>query len=332
MKHNVQSGYFTAEYFKKTRQIIKEKFPNNIVTLQFFQRQDNSILCGITEVLKLLKEVTNTKEYKISYLNDGQKIKAFEPVLVLEGPYHSFGFLEGIIDGILARQTSIATNANKIINVANSTPIIAMTDRADHYSMLESDGYALSIGGITSFVTDASSSYSKSKAIGTMPHALIGMFSGNTLEATKYFHKIYPNEDLVALVDFNNDVINETLKIAKYFKKTLKMVRVDTSSNMSDKYFKQNEEYGVTVNLIKALRKSLDDNGYKWVKIIVSSGFNEEKIREFVKNNAPVDYFGVGKSLLVINNEFTGDAVLMDGKPIGKTGRQLIINPKLIKY
>ena len=330
MIKDVKSGFYTAEYFKKTTTIAKEKFANNIVTMQFFQRKNNAILCGMNEVLKLLKENTDTSKYKIKYLKEGSSIKAFEPVLVLEGPYHHFGFLEGLIDGVLARKTSLATNAHQIIKVANGTPIISMTDRADHYSLLENDGYALSIGGIKHFVTEASALYSKSKPIGTMPHALIGMFGGNTLEATKYFQKKFPNNDLVALVDFENDVINTSLKLADYFKKQLRMVRVDTSKNMSDHYFKNNEEYGVTPNLIKGLRKALDDHGYTWIKIIVSSGFNKEKIEEFVKAKAPVDFYGVGKSLLKIENEFTGDAVLMDGKNIAKQGRKYIENNRLI--
>ena len=330
MNKNVKNGFYTAEYFKKATIIAKDKFPNNIVTMQFFQRKNNAILCGINEVLKLLKENTDISKYKIKYLKEGTNIKPYESVLILEGPYHHFGFLEGLIDGILARQTSLATNANQMIKAANGIPIIAMTDRADHYSQLENDGYALTIGGLRRFVTEASASYSKTKPIGTMPHALIGMFNGNTLEATKYFQKKFPNNDLIALVDFENDIIKTTLELAKYFQKQLRMVRVDTSQNMSDNYFKNNEEYGVTPNLIKGLRLSLDSHGYTWVKIIVSSAFNKEKIEKFVKENTPVDFFGVGKSLLKIENEFTGDVVLMNGKNIAKKGRKYINNSKLI--
>jgi nicotinate phosphoribosyltransferase len=144
--------YFVAEYFKKTKKIAEKKFTNKIVTMQFFQRIDNSILCGMTEVLQLLKNNSDTTQYTIRHLKDGDHISAFEPVLILEGPYHLFGLFEGIIDGILARQTSLASNAHNIIQVSNKIPIIAMTDRADHYLMLESDGYALSIGGIKNFI------------------------------------------------------------------------------------------------------------------------------------------------------------------------------------
>ena len=329
MKKKIDKEFYIAEYFKKTKNITQQKFPNGNIILQFFQRIDDSILCGMKEVINFLKDNTDTSKYKIKALKDGDSIKALEPVLMLEGPYHHFGHYEGVIDGILARQTSIATNAYKILKECKDTPLIAMADRADHYSMLESDGYALSIGGIKHFVTDASAFSSNSKAIGTMPHVLIGMFDGNTLEATKYFHKLYPKDDIVALVDFNNDVIKDSLEVADYFKEKLKMVRVDTSINMSDKFFKNDEEFGVTPNLIKGLRNALDAKGYKWVKIIVSSGFNVEKIKYFELNKTPVDYYGVGKSLLNIGNEFTCDAVLFNNIPIAKKGRKYISNSRL---
>ena len=45
---------------------------------------------------------------------------------------------------------------------------------------------------------------------------------------------------------------------------------------------KNPEQYkGVCVEQIKRLRKALDENGGKHVKIIVSSGFTPEKIAHF---------------------------------------------------
>ena len=72
---------------------------------------------------------------------------------------------------------------------------------------------------------------------------------------------------------------------------------------------------------VKRLRLALDNNGGTHVKIIVSSGFNAEKIRDFEKQNAPVDSYGVGESILKINIGFSCDAVILDGKKIAKEGR-----------
>ncbi|UWV83125.1 hypothetical protein NW067_02520 [Mycoplasmopsis cynos] len=71
------------------------------------------MLAGISEVLELLEEVSDTSKYTIRYLPDGSIINNLDIVLELEGHYQDFGIWEGMIDGILARNTSIATNAWK---------------------------------------------------------------------------------------------------------------------------------------------------------------------------------------------------------------------------
>lgn len=324
---------YVAKYFFKTKKISEKYKKNQNITMQFFQRNDDVLLCGINEVLKILKKQTKHKKYSIKYLPEGSIIKSKEVVLELEGPYHHFGFLEGVIDGILSRQTSIASNARDVVNVANNKEIIFMGDRADHYINQENDGYAISIGGIKTQVTNAQIKKHNGVAIGTMPHALIQMFEGNLIEALKAYKDIFPDEKLVALVDFNNDVVNDSIKAYNEFKDDLFAVRVDTSQDLIDKMFDlKNKEYGVTPNMIKKLRKSLDEVGAKKVKIIVSSGFNKQKINEFEKSKAPVDFYGVGSSLLKINTQFTADAVKVEEKNIAKVGRKYSTNNKLIKF
>ncbi|MBR2022522.1 MAG: nicotinate phosphoribosyltransferase, partial [Mycoplasmataceae bacterium] len=124
---------YVANYFFIAEKLISKYKPDSIVTMQFFQRKENAILCGINEALDFLKKNTDTKKYKIKYLPEGSKIKSLEPVLELEGHYKDFGIFEGVIDGILARSTSIATNAWECIQAAKGKEIIYMGDRADHY-------------------------------------------------------------------------------------------------------------------------------------------------------------------------------------------------------
>ena len=321
---------YSAKYFSKTKQIIKNNKPDSIVTLQFFQRKDNSLLGGMNEVLELLKKYTDTSKYEIHYLPEGSRISNYDIVLQLKGKYEYFGEYEGIIDGILSRSTSLATNAMHIVEAANGKEVIFMGDRADHYKNQEIDGKAVALGGISKQVTDAQVMLHEGVALGTIPHVLIQMFEGDIIKALKAYKKEFPNEATTALVDFNNNVISDSVKVIKTFP-DLYAVRVDTSNGVSDAYFKNNEEYGVTPNLIKALRKALDKNEGSKVKIIVSSGFDVEKIRWFEKENAPVDIYGVGGSILKINNTFTADAIEIDGKEIAKVGRKKQPIKKLIK-
>ena len=150
-------------------------------------------------------------------------------------------------------------------------------------------------------------------------------------------HAEYPNEQVTALIDYNNDVTVDAVTLAKHLGPILKAIRVDTSRALIDHYFDGKDTsgfdpHGVCKQLIYALRKILNDHGFNYVKIIVSSGFTAEKIDEWTKEGVPVDMYGVGTSL--INNMtvgFTGDLVVLDGKDEAKEGRRNIPSKRLEK-
>lgn len=325
---------YAAKYFFITDSIIKKYKPDSIVVVQFFQRHDNVMLSGMSEVLELLKEHTDISKYEIKYLKDKTIINNLEPVLQLKGKYKYFGVLEGVIDGVLARSTSIATNAYRCICAAKNKTIVYMGDRGDHYINQEIDGKAVEDAGIIGHSTFIGAQGREEVIFGSIPHILIQHFNGNVVEAMKAYVNVFPKEkEFIALVDFNNDVINDSLMVLKELGKKLVGVRVDTSKNMVDKMFENEEpQYGVNIEQVKRLRKALDDNDGKHVKIIVSSGFNAEKIMEFEKNKAPVDSYGVGESILKINIGFSCDAVIIDGKKLAKEGRGYRENKKLILF
>ena len=331
-------GYFSAAYFLKTEQIVKKTRPHCIVTLQFFTRKD-SIVCGLDEAIALIHTFArNPQNLKIVALNDGDKVSPMEPVLKITGRYEDFGYLEGAIDGILARRTSVATNCRAVVDAAKGSKagFMFFGDRDDDPRNHPGDGYAAYIGGIKAVCTDAMGEWTGQKGIGTMPHALIVMYKMDLIKAADAFHKEFPNDKLIVLVDSNNDVITDTLKVAEHFKDELYGVRIDTSIALEDEYFKREnitdpniEKRGVNVTLVKALRKALDEHGYNNVHITVSSGFDEAKVKMFTEQGAPVDSYGIGGSLLKCTRSFTGDVVNIDGIPMAKVGRHEVESKRL---
>ncbi len=315
--------HYVAKYFLITDSIIKKYKPTSIVTVQYFQRNDDVLLSGMAEVLRLLKENTDISKYEIKYLKDKTIINNLEPVLQITGQYKDFGIYEGAIDGILARSTSIATNAYRCLKAAGSKTIVYMGDRGDHYLNQEVDGKAVEDAGIIGHSTFMGAQGNEDVIFGSIPHILIQHFDGDLVQAMNAYVGTFPEEkEFIALVDFNNNVIKDSLLVLKELGKKLAGVRIDTSKNMVDKMFENEEpQYGVNVEQVKRLRLALDNNGGTHVKIIVSSGFNAEKIRDFEKQNAPVDSYGVGESILKINIGFSCDAVILDGKKIAKEGR-----------
>ena len=86
---------------------------------------------------------------------------------------------------------------------------------------------------------------------------------------------------------------------------------------------------GVAPELVRLVRSELDARGFGDVKIVVSGGFNAERIRAFEAAGVPVDSYGVGSSLIRGANDFTADVVIVDGKPCAKVGRALRPNERL---
>ncbi|WP_406614831.1 nicotinate phosphoribosyltransferase [Mycoplasmopsis hyopharyngis] len=330
---NDELDKYIASYFHKTKTILENENPNNVITLQFFQRRDNSILGGMNEVLELLSKHTDTSKYKIKYLPEGSKISNLEVVLELEGHYQDFGKFEGMIDGILSRSSSLATNAYECVQAANGKQVIFMGDRADHYLMQEIDGKAVALGGITSVSTQAQNSLQITSTFGSVPHILIQNFAGDTTKAMEAYAKHFPNNKIISLVDYHNNVIADSIASFQKLKEKLFAVRIDTSKNMVDHMFDgQSPEYGVNPTMIKNLRKALDSVGANNVKIVVSSGFDVNKIKDFEQQKTPVDFYGVGQSMFKLICNFSADATLLNGKLEAKEGRNYRPNPKLKIY
>ena len=86
---------------------------------------------------------------------------------------------------------------------------------------------------------------------------------------------------------------------------------------------------GVNPQLVWNVRNALDGAGHGAVRIVVSGGFNADKIRAFEAAGVPVDSYGVGSALIRGSCDFTADVVIVDGRPGGKVGRDQLPNPRL---
>jgi len=287
------------------------------------------------EVSRQLDELWQNgfNQLKIEALHDGDHIAPWETVMHITGDAGLFAHLETVYLGILARRTKIASNVRGVVDAANGKIILYFPARFDHWAVQGGDGYAAHIGGATGVSTDAQAQWWGAKASGTVPHALIAAVGGNTVKAVNLFGETYPDVDLVALVDFDNDSVGTSLQCCEALGDRLWGVRLDTSETLVDKSIlsiMQNfKPVGVTPRLVEMTRQTLDKHGYDHVKIIVSGGFNPDRIAEFEKRQVPVDAYGVGSYLMRGVNAFTADIVLLEGKPCAKVGREYNPNSRL---
>jgi nicotinate phosphoribosyltransferase len=335
----MRAGYYTDAYFNHTRASLLADGSHPRVTMQVFQKK-HAYLGGMDEAIAILKLCADDWDgLVVDALFDGDPVEPYETVMTIEGDYTTFAHLETLYLGTLSRRTLITTNVVRVLEAANGKPLIFMPARHDHHRVQTGDGYAAYVAGQIvgaqiGVTTDEQASWWGGRGLGTVPHALIAAYGGDTvLAATKFVEWAPDDFNIVVLVDFENDSVRTALDVARALGPRLWGVRLDTSEAMVDRSlwhelgdFKPN---GVNARLVWKVREALDREGFDEVRIVVSGGFTPEKIEEFESAGVPVDSYGVGSSLIRGSNDFTADIVLTDGEPSAKVGRGYRLNPRL---
>jgi nicotinate phosphoribosyltransferase len=333
----MREGYYTDVYFNFARETLLADGRHPRVVMQVFQKQ-HAVLGGMDEAIAILKLCSHDWDaLTVHALYDGDEIEPWETVMTVEGDYTLFAHLETTYLGVLARRTLISTNTRRVVEAARGKPILFFPARHDHHRVQTGDGYAAHIAGAIGVSTEAQASWWGGRGIGTVPHALIAAYGRNTVLAASKFAEWSEDNDpdinIVVLVDFDNDSVRTSLEVARALGDKLWGVRLDTSRTLVDRSLWDEmgdfDPRGVNERLVRKVRDALDENGFERVKIVVSGGFDAERIREFEAKGVPVDSYGVGSSLIRGDNDFTGDIVLTDGLPSAKVGRKYRPNPRL---
>ncbi len=340
------------------------------VEMQWFTRhKGKAVVVGVDKALAMLKHCTGyfdneqfhdtSGNLEVWAVQDGCMVESdgnplnVQPVLKVRGRYRDFALLETPTLGILTRSSRVATNVYETLVAARGKPVLFFPARFDLHESQAADGYAYSIAvqrfnqdhlqDIGPFIsTDAQGDWWGGAGGGTVAHAAIASFLGDTAEAMLAFARVLPPSiPRIALVDFNNDSVRDSIRVlealfSKYRelmdakqkeeakKYLLYGVRLDTSASIRDVSVPPLGDpaldLGVTPRLVFNVRQGLDSAWERWdlpkswhaaarefcreVKIVVSGGFNPAKIQKFEKLGVPVDIYAVG-SYLFNNNEAT---------------------------
>jgi nicotinate phosphoribosyltransferase len=340
----IRDGYYSDQYFNLTRELLLAEGRHPRVLMQVFQKE-RSILGGIDEAIAILKDCAGRRlpdggwesgwdGLEVRALYEGDEIEPFESVLTIEGDYSLFAHLETVYLGCMARRTLVMRNVAAVVRAAAGKPILFFPARHDHWLVQTGDGWAAHVAGAIGVSTDAQASWWGGRGVGTVPHALIAAYGGDTVAAaTAFADRYYGGMNITVLVDFDNDSVRTALEVAGALGDRLWGVRLDTSERIVDAALQgepnQEAHRGVTPLLAIKVRQALDDAGHRHVRIVVSGGFNPQKIQAFEAAGAPVDAYGVGSSLLRGSNDFTADVVRVDGRHVAKAGRGERPNPRL---
>jgi nicotinate phosphoribosyltransferase len=341
----IRDGWYTDAYFNNSKRILEAEGRHPRVLMQVFQKHQ-ARLGGIEEALAVIELcaghraadgawVQGWEQLEVEALAEGDPVEPWETVMTIAGDLSLFVHLETVYLGCLARGTILRRNLDTVIEAANGKSILFFPARHDHWAVQPADGSIAHHAGVAGVSTDAQASRYGGQGIGTVPHALIAAYDGDTVAAARAFaHICDPETNVTVLVDFENDSVATALAVAEALGDELWGVRLDTSGTLIDRSLaeapgEEEERRGVTAELVRMVRAGLDDAGFGRVKIVVSGGFDATKIERFEAEGTPVDVYGVGSALLRGENDFTADVVRVDGEPRAKAGREERPNNRL---
>jgi nicotinate phosphoribosyltransferase len=239
---------------------------------------DNEFL----EYLKTFKFKGN-----IYSVDEGEVVFPDEPIVRIEGSIMETQLVESLVLNILNFQSLIATKAARIRLVAGDKLLLDFgLRRAQGLGAIHASRAAV-IGGFNKTSNTYSARQFGIIPSGTMAHSWVQTFD-NELEAFREFVKFYP-ETAVLLVDTYNTLnmgVPNAIKVAKEMEKQgerLSGIRLDS---------------GDLAYLSKKARGIFDESGLNYVKIVASNQLDEYVIKSLLEQNAPIDAFGVGTSLV----------------------------------
>jgi nicotinate phosphoribosyltransferase len=220
-------------------------------------------------------------------VQEGEVVFPTAPVLRVEGGILEAQLVETLLLNLLNFETLVATKASRIRYVAGDALLMDFgLRRAQGFGSIQATR-ACVVGGFNSTSNVAAAMQYSIPSSGTMAHSLIQSF-GDELTAFRYFAESRP-DDCVLLVDTYSTLesgVPNAITVAHEMEARghrLVAIRLDS---------------GDLAYLAKRARSMLDDAGLSYVRIAASNQLDEYVIKSLIDQEAPIDIYGVGTSLV----------------------------------
>jgi nicotinate phosphoribosyltransferase len=363
-----QVAAWSDQYFLKTKATVAH-FGDVKVTYAIFMRRP--VISAPRLALDWLRRIAAERgtEFEIDLqYEEGRWVGAGEPIMYVSGSFVHLADLETLLLMKLGPACVAAFNAFTMCADLPNVAFLAMDARhCAGLEMAEMMAYAASVGSAranrkvkaTGFIGNATQAtahyFGRDKALGTMPHALIG-YAGSTLRAAEMFHEAFPDEPMTVLVDYFGREVTDALTVARRFASMASegklSVRIDTPGSrfiegldppasyaVMDRHvpkvirgYRSESELrhlvgaGVSAAAIWHLRDALNREGFHKVKIVASSGFDPAKCKVMAEAQAPIDVVGTGSFLPQRWTETyaTADIIEYNGVKRVKIGREFL--------
>jgi nicotinate phosphoribosyltransferase len=239
---------------------------------------------------------------------EGDLVFPVRPVLQVEANIIEAQIIETVLLNILNFQTLIASKASRMRQASEGRTLIDFGLRRAQGPGGYYASRAAYIGGFDGTSNVKAGLDYGIPVSGTMAHSFIESYD-DELSAFMHFAEIQPH-DCVFVVD-TYDTLKSGLPNA-----------ITVARKMEEKGFRLTGirlDSGDLAYLSKESRKRLDSEGLGYVKIAVSNQLDEFIIKSLIEQQAPIDVFGVGTSLVTGHPDAALDGVyklsVANGKP-----------------
>ncbi|UYG06948.1 nicotinate phosphoribosyltransferase [Halomonas sp. M4R1S46] len=216
-------------------------------------------------------------------LPEGTPVFANEPLLEVDAPIAQAQLLESLVMNLVQLETVLASKAVRIVMAARGRPVVDFGMRRMH-------GVDAAVRGVRAYRTAGLSGTSNvlgglrhDLALnGTMAHSYV-LAHDSERAAFRAFARYYPGTTL--LVDTHDTLagVRQVIDLMRDAPEVrVSAIRLDS---------------GDLGELARGARALLDEAGHEDIKIVASSGLDEQAIEALLEDGAPIDAFGVGTQM-----------------------------------
>lgn len=216
---------------------------------------------------------------------EGTVVFPGEPIVRVTAPLGACTLIETRAIQIVSAATAVATRAARMVDVAKGASVLDFGSRrcAGPEAALTA-ARAAYIGGASATTNALAALHLGIPPMGTMADTFLAAYGDDRL-AYDAFRLHFPGLAHLSLPD---DDLVDGVKRFLPFRKEVLTVRIDHED--LDRVSRQ-------------VRRALDDNGMRHVRILGSGQLDEGRIRRLVESGAPVNLFAVGRALAAASDQ-----------------------------
>jgi len=213
---------------------------------------------------------------------EGTPVFANEPILEVRAPLPEAQLVETLIMNQVHLQTVLASKAQRVVQAARGRPVVDFGPRRMHgIDAALKAARAFHIAGVAATSNTLAGKLYGVPVTGTMAHSYIQAHDDERV-AFERFARRYPGTILLVDTYDTIDGVEKVINLVREKGLDVRGVRLDS---------------GDLGWLAKEVRARLDAAGLAKIEVFASGGLDEDAIAELLRDDAPIDGFGVGTSM-----------------------------------